>query len=123
VKIIGNGEGAISAWYLSLERDRNNQLAVRHGGCSGRCSRMPSETTSSYDLVLAKLKALNIPPSSRCTDSEFIRRVFLDTHRRVADADEVPARFLIDASPDKRERLVDSTAGSAGVRGLLELQV
>ncbi len=105
VKIIGSGEGAISAWYLS-----QNVIAT---------VRSPYETPvdaavfasaerSNFidDSVLAKLKSLNIPPSPRCSDSEFLRRAFLDTIGVLPTVDEVRA-FLTDESPDKRDRLVD----------------
>lgn len=59
------------------------------------------------DHVLAKLKSLNIPPSAICTDSEFIRRVYLDTCGILPKPGEVKA-FLADTSPEKRAKLVDS---------------
>src|SRR6185436_2903327 len=31
------------------------------------------------NLALEKLRELNLPPSPRCSDAEFIRRAFLDT--------------------------------------------
>ncbi|MFM9960980.1 MAG: DUF1549 domain-containing protein [Planctomycetaceae bacterium] len=105
VKIIGSGEGAISAWYLS-----QNVIATVSS---------PYETPvdpavfanaerSNFidDQVHAKLKSLNIPPSPRCSDSEFLRRAFLDTIGVLPTTDEVRA-FLTDESPDKRDRLVD----------------
>ena len=35
-------------------------------------------------LVLGKLRTLNIEPSGLCTDSEFIRRAYLDADRNSA---------------------------------------
>ena len=42
------------------------------------------------ELVNEKLKALNVPPSPRCSDSEFIRRAFLDTIGTLPTAQEGP---------------------------------
>src|SRR4030095_6070885 len=59
------------------------------------------------ELVLEKLAALNLPPSPPCSDSEFIRRAFIDTVGTLPAADEV-RKFLADPSPDKRDKLIDS---------------
>jgi hypothetical protein len=58
------------------------------------------------ELVLAKLKALHIPPSGLCTDGEFIRRAYLDAAGTLPAPEEV-AKFLADPRPDKRGKLVD----------------
>ncbi len=47
--------------------------------------------------VLAQLRQLNLEPSERCSDSEFIRRAFLDTVGTIPTAEEVEA-FLKDES-------------------------
>ncbi len=105
VKILGNGEGAISGWYLS-----QNVIATVSSPYDTPVD--PAVFANAErsnvidDLVLAKLKALNIPPSYRSTDSEFIRRAFLDTIGVLPTSDDVRA-FFADTSPDKRERLVD----------------
>ncbi len=105
VAITGSGEGAISAWYLS-----QNVIATVSSPYETPVDAavLASAERSNFidDAVLAKLKSLNIPPSPRCSDSEFLRRVFLDTIGVLPTADEVRA-FLTDESPDKRDRLVD----------------
>lgn len=58
------------------------------------------------DLVLAKLRELGLPPSPLASDSEFIRRAYLDAAGILPTADEARA-FLEDRSPDKRARLVE----------------
>jgi hypothetical protein len=58
------------------------------------------------DLALARWKRLGIVPSELCTDSEFIRRVFLDLCGKLPTPAEVRA-FLADTGPDKRARLID----------------
>lgn len=57
-------------------------------------------------LVAAKLRKLNLVPSELCSDSEYLRRVYLDLIGTLPTADE-GRRFLSDERPDRRERLVD----------------
>jgi hypothetical protein len=58
-------------------------------------------------LVFAKLKRLCLPPSPLCTDSEFIRRVYLDVLGMLPTVEEVRA-FLADTRTDKWARLIDT---------------
>ena len=57
-------------------------------------------------LVGAELKARGIPPSERCTDEVFARRVFLDAAGTLPTPADV-RKFLADTSPGKRSRLID----------------
>lgn len=70
---------------------------------------VPAPTASAGyidDLVYRKLRQLHITPSSRATDSEFIRRVYLDTIALLPTPAETRA-FLADRDPRKRARLID----------------
>lgn len=58
------------------------------------------------ELILEKLRLLNLPPSPPCTDGEFVRRVYLDTCGLLPPPEETAA-FLADSSPDKRARLIE----------------
>jgi hypothetical protein len=105
VKVMGYGEGAITAWYLSR--------VVTATISSPYPTPVPPNVFASAErrnfideLVLAKLASLNIPPSPPAGDSEFLRRAFLDTVGVLPTGDEARA-FLQDASPDKRDKLVD----------------
>jgi hypothetical protein len=105
VKIVGYGEGAISAWYLS-------KVAIATV-TSPFAKAVPAEVFAKAErrnfideLVLEKLESLNIPPSPPATDAEFIRRAFVDTIGVLPTADETRA-FLADASPDKRDKLIE----------------
>jgi hypothetical protein len=70
-------------------------------------SNMPTATNVVDKAVFAKLKLLGIPPSPVCDDGTFIRRVYLDiTGTLPTDADV--EKFLTDASPTKRDTLIDS---------------
>ena len=78
VQVMGFGEGAITAWYLS--RIAIGTITVPY------TNQVPAETFARADrrnfiddLVLEKLRTLNIPPSPRVSDEEFLRRAYLDT--------------------------------------------
>ncbi len=58
------------------------------------------------EFVFAKLKELKIEPANPCSDGAFLRRVYLDTLGTLPTAEEA-RRFLEDASPDKRAKLID----------------
>ena len=58
------------------------------------------------ELVLARLKQLNIAPAPLSTDAVFLRRVYLDVIGTLPSLQEAQA-FLADQSPDKRSRLID----------------
>ncbi len=57
-------------------------------------------------LVFERLKRLCIPPSPLCSDSEFLRRLYIDVLGILPAMAEVKA-FQSDSNADKRERLID----------------
>src|SRR5262249_54361374 len=57
-------------------------------------------------LALRRWKQLGLVPSDLCSDSEFIRRVYLDLCGKLPTPDEVRA-FLEDKNPDRRTKLID----------------
>ncbi len=58
------------------------------------------------ELVDAKLRLLQYQPSKVCSDSEFLRRVYLDVIGLLPTIEEANA-FLADADSEKRARLID----------------
>lgn len=58
------------------------------------------------EFVLKKLELLQLPPSEQCSDTEFVRRAYLDTCGILPTPDEVD-RFLADKDTEKRSKLVD----------------
>ena len=106
VQVMASGEGAITAWYLS-------RIAVGTISVPFTNSIEPDVFASASKrnfvdaLILEKLKSLNLPPSPRSGDSEFIRRAFLDTIGTLPRADEVRA-FLQDTSIGKRDALIEA---------------
>ena len=105
VKMLGRGEAAITLWYSS-------KVLYTRLGVPNVNEVSPDKYTKfsrrNYidDLVLAKLKSLNIEPSVGAPDSMFIRRAYLDAAGVLPTAEEVET-FLADKSPDKREKLVE----------------
>lgn len=105
VKMLGNGEAAITVWYSS--KVLYTRLAVPYE------SAVPPALVSDFKPnnfidghVLTKLKGLNIAPSPLATDEMFVRRAFLDAAGVLPTAEEVE-NFLADKSPNKREKLID----------------
>ncbi|MBM3967761.1 MAG: DUF1549 domain-containing protein, partial [Planctomycetes bacterium] len=58
------------------------------------------------DAIYERLSQLNILPSGTISDSQFLRRASIDVIGRLPTSEEARA-FLLDTSPDKRDRLVD----------------
>jgi len=106
VKVVGFGEGAITAWYLS--RIDIASIAVPFTNKINPKIFAEAKRRSFIDkLVLEKLKSLNLPPSPRCSDEEFLRRAFLDAAGILPTAQET-RDFLANKSPDKRDKLIES---------------
>lgn len=105
VKIVGHGEGAISAWYLSKVVIATVTVPFAKPVAAEVFAKAQRRNFID-DLVLEKLENLNIPPSPSATDAEFIRRAFIDTIGVLPTADETRA-FLADTSADKRDKLID----------------
>ncbi|MEA3208925.1 MAG: hypothetical protein QOE70_1982 [Chthoniobacter sp.] len=106
VKVGGHGEGTITAWYLS-------RLAIATVTSPYEQPVKPEAFAALKprnfidERVLEKLRELNLPPSARCADGEFIRRAFLDTIGILPTAEETRA-FLAETAPDKRDRLIEA---------------
>lgn len=105
VTVVGHGEGAVTAWFSS-------QIALARVLVPFPHVLSPDVFTGAArenlidDLVLEQLQRLHLEPSPPCNDATFIRRAFLDTIGRLPTPEEVRGH-LADASPRKRERLVD----------------
>ncbi|MGI8604784.1 MAG: DUF1549 and DUF1553 domain-containing protein [Verrucomicrobiales bacterium] len=106
VKVVGFGEGAVTAWYL--QKVAVSEITVPFP------NQLDPETFVNAarrnwidDLVLEKLEALHLPPSPPCSDFEFLRRAFIDTIGLLPTADEARA-YLADTNPDKRDQLVET---------------
>ena len=104
-KVVGFGEGAITAWYLS--RIDIGTITVPYTNKVSKSDFTRAKRRNFIDdLVLEKLQSLNLPPSPRCSDSEFIRRAFLDTTGVLPTATET-RMFLANKSARKRDLLIE----------------
>ena len=103
--IKGHGEGAVVAWYLG-----QNVVGII---ASPYQQNVPEHLYAAHSENLIdkhvneKLRKLNIPPSPLCSDSEFIRRVYLDTLGILPTEEEIRA-FLMSSDPEKRKALIDN---------------
>jgi len=105
-KVVGFGEGAITAWYLSKIGVATVSVPFTNK-VSNNTFAKAAKRNFIDELVLEKLQSLNLPPSPRCNDSEFIRRAFLDTTGILPTADEVK-KFLANKSTRKRDNLIEN---------------
>ena len=104
VKVQGSGEGAVIAWYLA--QNATAVVTVPYASPDPSVASRAESANFIDDDVQEKLASLKIPASSRSEDSEFLRRITLDTIGRLPTIDEVKD-FLADQQVDKRERLID----------------
>jgi WD40 repeat protein len=101
--ILARYEGAYAATTLTVMGDREG------------FEWQPPETWGRIDeLVADKWQRLKLQPSELCTDSDFLRRVYLDLTGLPPSGDEVRA-FLADSRPvrAKRDEVIDRLIGSA----------
>ena len=105
VKVAGHGEGAVTAWYLSRIATATVTAPYPVPLSSEVFASAPRRNFID-ELVLEKLRDLNLPPSPRSSDSEFVRRVYLDTVGILPTPAETRA-FLTDPAPTKRDALIE----------------
>ncbi|NBV21580.1 MAG: DUF1553 domain-containing protein [Proteobacteria bacterium] len=105
VTVMGRGEGAVSAWFLSRLALATVTVPFDNKLASSAFNKAPKRNFID-ELVNDKLKSLNVPPSPRCSDSEFVRRSFFDTIGVLPTAPEV-REFLASTSSRKRDELIE----------------
>ena len=105
VQVNGCGEGAITVWYLSRVVTAAIMVPYEAAVAPERFAGAPKRNFID-EIVIDKLTKLNVPPSEPASDSEFLRRVYLDTIGMLPTAAEARA-FLADTTPDKRDRLIE----------------
>ena len=105
VKMNGNGEAAITLWYSSRVLYSRVSVPYPNKVDAAVYEKFPRHNYID-DLVIEKLKTLNIAPSAMADDSTFIRRAYLDAAGILPTSEEVED-FLADKSADKRRKLID----------------
>ena len=100
--ILARFEGSYASTTLTVMGDR-----------SGFVWTDPPTFSKIDELVVAKWKRVKILPSGLCSDSDFIRRVYLDLTGLPPSADDV-RKFLADKRDMriKRDELIDRLIGS-----------
>lgn len=106
VKVTGQGEGTITAWYLSRLSIATITVPFEQEVNTAAFAAFKPRNFID-ERVIEKLGELNVPPSGECSDDEFIRRAFLDTIGVLPTPDETRA-FLADTTSTKRDVLIES---------------
>jgi uncharacterized protein DUF1549/uncharacterized protein DUF1553/Big-like domain-containing protein len=102
----GYGEAPVTVWYQSHVTFSRLRIPFPHRLEQVVFTKAP-RNNSIDDAILKHLAVLHIPPSPPASDAEFLRRAYLDAAGILPSPADVDA-FLKDASPDKRNRLIDS---------------
>jgi hypothetical protein len=105
VKMNGSGEAAVTVWYSSRVAYARLTVPYPNNVAQSVYTNFPRRNYID-DLVVDKLRKLNIAPSKIADDSTFIRRAYLDAAGILPTAEEAET-FLADKSPDKRAKLID----------------
>ena len=106
VKVMGQGEGAITAWYLSRIAIATITVPFTNAVAPELFAKALRRNFID-ELALKKLQSLNLAPSPRCSDEEFIRRAFLDTIGVLPTVKET-REFLASDKADKRDALIET---------------
>ena len=100
--ILARYEGAYATTILTVMGDRTGFVWTE-----------PTKNNYIDELVSGKLKRTKTLPSGLCTDTEFLRRIYLDLTGLPPTADQV-RQFLADkrTSREKRDAMIDQLIGS-----------
>ena len=105
ISVQGPGAAALTVWYAS--KVSSVKLTVP------RATPLPATVFANAerknfvdDLVLKQLESLQIAPTKGVSDTEFVRRAYLDATGSLPTETEIFA-FVMDSSADKRALLVD----------------
>jgi len=105
VTMHGYGEAPVTVWYQSHVAFSRLRIPFPYKLDDAVFRKAPRHNYID-DLVLNHLRVLHIPPSPQASDSEFIRRAYLDAAGILPSPSEVES-FLHDPSPEKRNHLID----------------
>ncbi|MFO0941774.1 MAG: DUF1553 domain-containing protein [Pirellulales bacterium] len=118
VKIVGQGRGAIVAWFAS-------RIAIASMDVQFELPSDPPTLSTSREQALAQFtpknqldqilldewKSLGLGPSPNCDDATFVRRVYVDLTGSLPSP-EVVKNFLAGNEVSKREKLIDGLLAS-----------
>ena len=100
------GEAPVTVWYQSRVTFARLRIPFPYNLEETVFKKAPRHNYIDDD-ILHHLQVLHIPPSPPASDSEFIRRAYLDAAGVLPSPAEVE-HFANDTSPDKRDRLIDA---------------
>lgn len=101
-RVVGKGEAAVLIRYRDLVATASVISPF------GTPLRTVAPATGRVDQIInQKLAALGLEASSRCSDSDFLRRVSLDVVG-ILPTPDAALSFLADKDPNKREKLLES---------------
>jgi hypothetical protein len=80
-------------------------LAIILGTSSTSSAQVPQQTLLINEMIAKKWDEVDVKPSRKTNDYEFLRRVFIDVIGRIPSADEV-RDFELDKSPTKRSKVI-----------------
>ncbi len=103
-EIRGRKNGQATVLIRSLGQVAAVQVGVAFGDAAAGPGLAPANFID--ELVFERLARMRIQPSALATDSEFIRRAYLDVIGLLPTVEEAK-EFLADSSSDKRARLID----------------
>jgi len=108
VSIDGKVETQTTGETVVLVRYLDQQTSLRVASLPNRSFKWQNPPANNYvdEFIFAKLKKMRTNPSAVATDSEFIRRAYLDTLGVLPTAEEARA-FVADKSADKRSKLIE----------------
>src|SRR6266852_2072919 len=108
----------------SLSLDREFQAYSRSARARPAASTTPSHLAASSNfidqLMAKKMSTDGVQPAPRTSDSEFLRRIYLDLTGRIPTPEQAD-RFLKDTSSTRREALIDELLGSPAYADQLAL--
>ncbi|WP_263351085.1 DUF1549 domain-containing protein [Acidicapsa acidisoli] len=102
----GYGEAPVTVWYQSHVTFSRLRIPFPRRLEQVVFTKAPRHNFID-DAILKHLAILHIPPSPPASDAEFLRRAYLDAAGILPTPSEADA-FLKDASPDKRNKLIDA---------------
>ena len=105
VTMHGYGEAPVTVWYQSHVTFSRLRIPFPYRVDDAVFKRAPRHNLID-DYILKHLATLHIPPSAPASDSELMRRAYLDAAGILPKPSEVET-FLKDTSPDKRNKLID----------------
>jgi hypothetical protein len=105
--------GAVSVFLLTFILASSNRTHAQGPATGFKVQKLDAAALAQRidDHIQKRLKAEQIPSSSRCEDAEFLRRTYLDIHGVIPTVQQARA-FLDSVAPDRRARLVDELLSS-----------